>query len=162
MQILVQEEAPWLELRIFVHLLRAIDTSSYSILHTLSPFLPSLLLSSLFLYHLPLPISNMCQNNLRRILRTMLSPNSLHKVPLRIHQIKINAMIDQIILSLLNPFWCREVHSILLTNILNLFPRAREAYDCGVELGEVCLQNARGIAGWVAGYEEREERRERG
>ncbi len=71
-------------------------------------------------------------------------------------------MIDQIILAFLDSLWRTKIHSILLTNFFDLFPGAREAHYCGVEFGEVGLQDAGGIAGRVAGYEQRKEGRERG
>jgi len=96
----------------------------------------------------------MRQNNLSSILRTMLPPNRLHKIPLGVHQIKVNTMIDQIILAFLDSLWRTKIHSILLTNVFDLFPGAREADYCRVEFGEVGLKDAGGVAGRVAGYEE--------
>jgi len=98
----------------------------------------------------------MRQNDLRRILRTMLPPNRLHKVTLGIHQIEINTMIHQIILTLLYAFRRTKVHSILFTYILYLFPSACEADDRGVEFGEVGLQDARRVSCRITSYEERE------
>jgi hypothetical protein len=145
----------------FVHLLLEIDTSLYSILHFYS-LLFSLSPQSTSQLYLPLPITHMRQNNLRCILRTMLPPNRLDEIPLRIHQIKINTVVDQIILALLDTFRRAKVHSILLADVFYLFPRSCQADYGGVEFGEVGLEDAGRVSCWVAGYEEWEERRERG
>jgi hypothetical protein len=143
--------------------LLSIDTSIYSSLHsTRSPSTPPCTTPSPLFSHLPLPIPHMRQDNPCRLLRTMLPPNRLHKIPFRIHQIKINTMIDQIVLSLLHSLWRREIHSILLTDILNLLPSSCEADYRGVEFGEVGGEHAWCVPCWVAGYEEREERWEGG
>ena len=71
-------------------------------------------------------------------------------------------MVHQIILAFLHALRRRKVHPILLADILNLFPSACQAYDCGVEFGEVCREHAWCVPRWVAGYEQREERWQRG
>lgn len=102
----------------------------------------------------------MARDDPRRLLRTMLSPNRLYEIPVRIHQIEVNAMIDQVILSLLHILRRTEIHSILLTDIFNLFPRTGQADDGRVELGEVFREDAWCVPRGVAGYEEREKGRE--
>jgi len=108
-------------------------------------------------YLLPLPIPHMIQNNPRRRLRTMLPSNRLHKIPLRIHQIKIYTMIHQIILSLLHILRCREINPILLTNVLNLLIRPCQSNNTRMKLGQVFLEDAWSVAGGVAGYEDWED-----
>ena len=71
-------------------------------------------------------------------------------------------MIHQVVLALLDPLRRTKVHSILLTNIFDLFPGSCEADYRGMEFREVGLQDARCVSCWVAGYEEREDGRERG
>jgi hypothetical protein len=83
------------------------------------------------------PIPHMPPNNLRRRLRTMLSPNRLNKIALRIHQIKIDTMIDEIILALSDTLRRREVDAVFLADILDLLPGSRQADDGGVEFREV-------------------------
>ena len=73
-------------------------------------------------FHTPLPIPHMLNNNPRRNLRTMLPPNRLHKISLRIHQIEIYTMINQIIHARLHVRRCTKIDPILLTYILDLFP----------------------------------------
>lgn len=104
----------------------------------------------------------MRQNNMRCLLRTMLPPNSLDEVPFGIHQIKINTMIDQVILALLDILGRGEVHAVFLADVLDLVPGAGEAYDRRVELGQVFGEHAGRVARWVAGDEDGEERWEGG
>ena len=105
----------------------------------------------------PHPIPHMLQNNPRPLLRTMLPPHRLHKIALRIHQIEINTMIDQIILTLFDALRRTEINPIFLTHLLDLIPRSRQAYQSGVEFREVGLENRGRVARRVAGYEDGEE-----
>ena len=72
------------------------------------------------------------------------------------HQVKVNTMVHQIILSGLHPVRRTEVNTVLLTHIPNLLPRPRQPNDPRVELLEIALQHYRGVARRVAGDEERE------
>ena len=97
---------------------------------------PSPLLS---LSLLTLPIPHMTTNNCRRLLRTMLPPYRLHKIPLWIHQVKVDAMIYQVILSLLHALGRGKVNPIRLTHAFDLFPCSCETDNIGVKLGQVFL-----------------------
>ena len=95
--------------------------------HNTSPLPKYLMLyNSLLRYdsasNLLLPIPHVIHNNPRRRLRRMLPSNRLHKIPLRIHQIKINTMIHQIIHPRLHSLRRTKIHSILLTNVFDLLP----------------------------------------
>lgn len=103
----------------------------------------------------------MVQDNLRRLLRTMLLANSLDKIALRIHQIKINAMIDQVILALLHTLGGREIDPVFLAHVFDLLPCAREADEARMEFRQVGSEHGGSVAGGIAGYEDREERRRR-
>lgn len=113
-------------------------------------------------HNLFLPIPHMIQDNLRRLLRTMLTSNSLHEITFRIHQIEINTVIHKVILALRHVRRRAEIHPIFLADILNLLPGACQANDVVMEFRQVFLENARGIARWIASYEDRDHRRGRG
>jgi len=132
---------------------------TYNYLHPPPILYTCLFFVSYTLSHpLPLPpIPHMPPNQPRRLLGAMLPPNSLHKIPLGIHQIKIDTMIDQVILPLLRALGRREIHAIFLTHVFDLFPGAGEADDAGVEFGEVGFEHGGGVAGGVAGDKDGEE-----
>jgi hypothetical protein len=111
---------------------------------------------------LSLPIIHMSQNNLTCLFRTMLSSNRLHEIPLGIHQIEINTMIYQIILSLLDALGRTKIHAIFLTDVFDLVPGPCQTYERGMEFREVGVKNRRGVAGGIAGDEDGEEGRSRG
>jgi hypothetical protein len=81
-----------------------------------------------------LPVFNMLHDNTRRTLRRILSSNTLHEVPLRIHNIKINAMIHQIVLPGFNILGRAKINPILLTHVLRLLVRPCQANNAGMEL----------------------------
>jgi len=95
----------------------------------------------------------------RRLLRAMLSPNGLDEIALRIHQVEVDAVVDEVILAWLDTLRGGEVHAVLLAHLLDLLPGARQADDVRVELGQVGSQDGRGVAGRVAGYEDGKEGR---
>lgn len=66
-------------------------------------------------------------------------------------------MIDQIILSLLHALGRRKVNAIFLTDILNLFPRAREPDNARMKFRKVGGEHGWRIACGVASDEDREE-----
>lgn len=106
----------------------------------------------------PLPVPNVFPDNPGRLLGTMLSPDCLDKIALGIHQVKVNTMVDQIILTLLDSLGRREVNPVFLTDVFDLFPRARQSNDARMEFREVGGQNGGGITGRVARNEDGEER----
>lgn len=126
------------------------------------------------------PIPHMLRNDLRRPPRTMLSPYSLHKIPLRIynqstsqqtpplhpcsqtnkqkqptHKIKVDTMIHQIILPRLHIRRRREINPISLANRLDLLPRPRQAHQIGMKLLQVLLRHRRRVARRIARDEDR-------
>ena len=65
------------------------------------------------------------------------------------HQIKVNRVVDQVILPRLHVRRRREVHPELLTRILDLLPLAREAQQVGMELSQVLLDDLRRVPRWI-------------
>jgi len=122
----------------------------------LTPVLSLLAITSLILLS-PLPIPHMRQNDTRRLLGTMLPSNGFDKIPLRIHQVEINTMIHQVVLTLLHVLRCRKINSVFLAYVLNLLPGTSETDNGRVELREVFGKNTRGIARWITCYEDGEE-----
>jgi hypothetical protein len=104
--------------------------------------------------NLPLPIANMLAHNLGRTLRRILPPYTLHEVPLRIHNVEVNTMIDQIVLARLHVLRRAEIHAVHLAHVLRLLVGPREADELRVELVEVVAEDEGGVARRVAGYEE--------
>lgn len=86
---------------------------------------------------LSLPVSHMSSDDSRRLLWTMLPPKSLDKIALGIHQIKINTVIDKIVLALLDTLGCREIYPVAFAYLLDLLPSTCEANDIGMEFIEV-------------------------
>lgn len=66
-------------------------------------------------------------------------------------------MIDQIIHTLLDALRRAEIHSVFLTHVLDIFPRAREADEIGVEFGEIFFEDGGRVTRGVAGDEDGEE-----
>ena len=83
----------------------------------------------------------------------MLSSNRLDEIALGIHQVEINTVVHQIILSLLHPLRRAEVYPIRLAHTLDLLPTPRQANQVGMELLQVFLEHGRGVARRVAGDE---------
>ena len=83
----------------------------------------------------------MVQNDPGALIRRMLPPECLYKVALRIHEVEVDAMIYQIVLTRLDILRCAEVDAILLAKVLNLFVRASQTDEVGVELGKIALES---------------------
>lgn len=90
--------------------------------------------------------------NLRRLLCCEVSTDCFNKVAFRIHQIEVNTMIHQIVLSGLELRWSREIYSILLASILYLIILSCQAYNIIMKLLEVWFQYCRLVASRIAGY----------
>lgn len=103
------------------------------------------------------PIIHVSRNELRSLLRRVLSPQGLNKVAIGIHQVKVNAVIDEVILSRLDVLGRAEVDAVLLTQRLDLLVSSGQADELGVELGQVLLQSCRVVARGIAGDEDGEE-----
>jgi hypothetical protein len=102
----------------------------------------------------PSPVSHMRRNDSCGLLRTMLPPKCLDKIPLGIHKVEIDAVVDEVVLARLHALRRREIHAICLAHIFDLLPGPREADQIGVELGKVRAQHGRCVAGRVACYED--------
>ena len=149
-----------------------IPTYSYMLDISLS-LPPCLLLQRL------LPILDMIRYHPSRLIRCEISPNRLDEITFWIctqqmsvnrislptkatrqkhtHQIKINAMIHQIILTGLHTRGRTKIHTVRFTRVLDLFVRARQADEIWVELREVLLEDGGCVARRVAGDHEGEQ-----
>lgn len=70
------------------------------------------------------------------------------------HQIKVNAMVDQVILAGLDILRGAEVHAVHLAHMFYLLVRPRQADDVRMELVQIPPQNVRGVSRGVAGDED--------
>lgn len=71
----------------------------------------------------------------------------------RTHDVKIDGMIDKIILARFDAFGGTEIDAVGSTHVFDLLPGARQADEGGVEFREVFFEDGGGVAGGVAGYE---------
>jgi len=76
-----------------------------------------------------------------------------HKRPT--HEIEVDTMIHQIILPRFHIRRRRKIYPISLAGRLDLPPRARQAYQIGMEFLQVFLRHRRRISCRVASYEDR-------
>lgn len=104
-----------------------------------------------------LPVLHVIQNDSSSLLRGVLSAQGLDKVALRIHEVKVDAVINQVVLSWLDILRCAKVDTVLLAESLDLVVCARKANELLVELAEVLLKRGRVVTGGVAGNENGEE-----
>lgn len=95
----------------------------------------------------------MIQNDSSSLLRRVLSAQCLDKVALRVHEVKVDAVINQVVLSWLDILWRAEVDTVLLAESLDLIVCARKTDELLVELAEVLLERGRVVTGGVAGNE---------
>lgn len=84
----------------------------------------------------------------------MLPAQSLDEVTLRVHQVKVDAVVNQVVLSGRNTFRRAEVDPVGLAHGLDIVVGARQADELGVELGQVLLQLPGPIARGVARHKD--------
>lgn len=72
------------------------------------------------------------------------------------HQIKVNGMINKVILSRLDIRRGGKVHTVLLTRILDLLPLARQAHHVLVKLLQVLFNNGRRVPRGITADEDRQ------
>lgn len=101
----------------------------------------------------------MSRNELRGLLRRVLSSQRLHKVTVGVHQVKVDAVVDEVVLAGLDVLGRAEVDAVLLAQRLDLVVGSGQADEPGVELGQVLLQGRWVVARRVAGDEDGEEGR---
>lgn len=106
----------------------------------------------------PLPILHVVEHKLGAVLGRVLATQDLDKLHLGIHNIKIDAVVDQVILSGLDVLRRAEVDAERLAHRLDIFVRPRQANELGVELGQVALDHAGRVTCWVARYEDGQNR----
>lgn len=108
-------------------------------------------LCSLFLSTLPprLVVLDVIGNHLGALLRRMLPAQRLDKVALRVHQVKVDAVVDQVVLARLDVCWGAKVHAVRLAHGLDLVVRARQADKARVELHQVLAEHVGRVAGRV-------------
>lgn len=75
------------------------------------------------------------------------------------HQVKVDAVIDKIILARLHILRRAEVDAVFLADVLDLLVRARQTDDIRMELAQVLAQHLGRVAGRVAGDENRSHHR---
>ena len=92
----------------------------------------------------------MIKNNLRASIWAMLPSQSLHEVSVWIHQVKVDAMVHQVILSGFDVLRRAEVYPVRLAHVLDLVVCARQPDQRRVELGKVAFQSGRAITLRVA------------
>ncbi len=108
---------------------------------------------------LPLPIPDMLQHDPGRALRRVLASDALDEIALGIHHVEVDAVVDQVVLLVgLDVLRRREVDPVLLADVLDLLPGAGQPDEGGVELHQVRLEHAGGVARRVAGDEYGSER----
>lgn len=95
----------------------------------------------------------MLHNQPRRALWRILATNTLDKVALGIHQVEINAVVDQIVFAGCDILWRAEIHTVRFTHLFHLLVGSREADDIRMELGEVFFEHLRSISSGIAGDE---------
>lgn len=101
-----------------------------------------------------LPVLQVINNHLCRLFRRVLSPQCLYEIALWVHQVKVYAVVNQVILAGLHISRRAEVHPILLAQILDLVICSRQANKLGVELGEVALERRGVVAGRIARHKD--------
>lgn len=110
------------------------------------------------LFPAPLPILHMIQNNPCRLLGTMLPAQRLHEVALGVHQVEVDAMVDEVVLAGLNVARRAEVDAVALAHVADLLVGARQPDEARVELGQVRLEDLGVVARRVARDEDRRQR----
>jgi hypothetical protein len=100
------------------------------------------------------PILGMAQYDLGCCLWAVLSAQCLNKVSLGVHEVKVYAVVDQIVLARRHILWRAKVHPVRFAHVLDLVVCAREADKVWVELGQVFLEDLGGVARRVAGDEQ--------
>jgi hypothetical protein len=111
--------------------------------------------SSILVYR-PLPIRDMIVNHLGRRIHGEIPPNRLHEVALRIHQVKVDAVIHQVILSRLDVRRRGEVDPVRFAHVLYFLPSTCHAQDILMEFRKVSTDDLRCISRRVTGYEDGE------
>lgn len=71
------------------------------------------------------------------------------------HQIEVDAMIDQVVLSWFHVWWCAEIDSVIFTTCLDLLPSTSQSDQVWMEFREVLLDDGRGVAVGVASNKHR-------
>lgn len=93
----------------------------------------------------------MVQNERCGLLRRVLSAQCLNEITIRVHQVKVDAVVHQIVLSWLDVLRCAEVDAVLLAERFDLIIRAGQTNELLMELAQVILKSLRGITGRIAG-----------
>jgi hypothetical protein len=71
------------------------------------------------------------------------------------HQVEVDTVIHEVVLPRLHILRGTEVHTVLLAHVLDLFVRASQTDNAGVELLQVLAQDLGGIADRIASNENR-------
>lgn len=109
----------------------------------------------LVLLPLTLPILHVVQDHFGSLVRRVLAAEGLNKITLGVHQVEVDAVVDEVVLARLDLGGSAEVDAVRLAHGLDLVVCARQADELGVELGQVLLEHLGGIARRIAGDEDR-------
>lgn len=96
----------------------------------------------------------MVQDKRCGLLRRVLSAQCLNEIAIRVHQVKVDAVVHQIVLSWLDVLGCAEVDAVLLAERLDLIIRAGQTNELLMEFTQVILKSLWGITGRIAGDED--------
>lgn len=97
----------------------------------------------------------MIKYDLSSLLGAMLAAERLDEVAIGVHQVEVDAVVDEVVLAGLDVLGGAEVDAVRLADGLDLVVRARQAHEARVELGEVRLQHPGVVARRVARDEDR-------
>lgn len=100
------------------------------------------------------PFIHVSQDNVCAFARRMLAAEGLNKVALRVHDVEVDAVVDEVVLAGLDVRRRAEVDTVCLADSLDLIVGAREADELGVELGEIAFEHFRLVARRVTGDED--------
>lgn len=96
----------------------------------------------------------MVQDKRCGLLRRVLSAQCLNEIAIRVHQVKVDAVVHQIVLSWLDVLRCAEVDAVLLAERLDLVVRAGQTDELLMELAQVILESLGCVTGGIAGDED--------
>lgn len=104
------------------------------------------------LTHASVPVLHMRKYQLRSLLRTVLSSQSLHKIALGAHQVKVDAVVHQVVLPGRRVARRAKVHSVRLAHGFDVVVGPCQTNELWMELGKVLLELRGTIARRIAGH----------
>ena len=104
-----------------------------------------------------LPILHMIEDDLGTLVGTVLATEGLDEVAVRVHDVEVDAVVDEVVLPRLDVARRAEVHAVRLAHVADLVVGPREPHELLVELPQVRLQHPRVVARRVARDEHRQQ-----